>query len=294
MAKRTKKNTRMPPPGPAAHPERRRRAPVPPPEPAPEVVGEVVPPTVGPPAPPPPMSWLDWYNGHATPDQQSAFDRAASVIDNGGVPYKKGGSQEMYVENWKSQGPDFYNALVNYRDTGGRRALFAVPPKNYGGKPISTVNPGGPIEKAGAGMLVLHPGRYTYSDVTANGPAFRQWLAIVKSSVTLGQIQVSQAALGGDPYYIDYEFLVDKDTAWPDAVAGQKLHGTPTWVPEGINIVTYWGQVTKSTPDWEAPGRALDRATQIAEGVGTILAFAALGYVLLSLRPSPPPPRELR
>lgn len=264
---------------------------------------------MGPPPPPPPpaqptVTWVEWYNTGSTPDQQSAFDRAASVIDNGGAPYRKGGDYENYVENWRSQGPAFYNALVNYRDTGGRRALFAVPPKDYGPRPISVVRQGGPIEALSADMLVLHPGRYTYTDVTANGPAFRAWLAIVREGVTVGQTQLSATACSicnvaeglpaGMPYYIDYEFTVAKDTAWPTTVNGAKLNGTPTWLPMSINIVDYWGQVTTSKPDWDAPGRILAKAADAAESAGKgVLVTAALlaaAYLVFALKPSPPPP----
>jgi hypothetical protein len=281
---------------PRARPPRRvsPRPPEPPP-PAPEAaVGEVVPPTVGPPAPASKATWADWYNA-ASPEDQSAFDRAASVIDNGGAPYQKGGTYESYVDNWKSRGPAFYAAIVNYRDTGGRVAFFSVPPKDYGTRPISAAAKGGPIEPWATNMLVLHPGRYTYSDVMANGPAFRSWLGIVTQKqagkvlrpVTVGQVQTSPSVLpGGDPYYVDYEFMVAEDTAWPDNIQGQKLMGTPTWLPPSINIVDYWGQVTKSKPDWLAPARALDKALDFGTTIGTIALAAGIGYVVLSLRPT--------
>lgn len=254
------------------------------------------------------MTWVEWYNTGATPDQQNAFDRAASVIDNGGGAYQKGGSNANYVENWRSQGPAFYGAIVNYRDTGGRRALFAVPAKDYGPRPISVVKQGGPIEALSADMLVLHPGRYTYTDVTANGPAFRDWVGLVKEGVTIGQTQLSAAACSSCslaeglppnmPYYIDYEFTVAKDTAWPTAVNGNKLHGTPTWLPMSINIVDYWGQVTTSKPDWDAPGRALAKAGDAAESAGkgilVAISLAAAAYLVYALKPSPPPPPPSR
>jgi hypothetical protein len=267
----------------------RRKPPPPAPRKRRPVIGqaaEVVPPTQGPPAPN--YSWVDWYNA-ATAEEQRDFDRAGSVIDNGGAPYQKGGKFENYVENWRSKGAPFYQALVNYRDTGGRKALFAVPPKDYGPRPISTAKQGGPIERQASNMLVLHPGKYTYTDVTQNGPAFRQWLAIVKSAVTVGQTQIATAVLAGDPYYVDYEFLVSQDTAWPDAVNGNRLQGTPTWLPTSINIIDYWGQVTKSSPDWGWPGRQLDAAGGILKGVGTVAAFLAMAYVMYNLRPNPTP-----
>lgn len=275
---------------------------------APEPVQAAEMPPMGPPPPPPPVqtiaTWVQWYNNGATADQQNAFDRAASVIDNGGAPYRKGGDYENYVENWRSQGQGFYDALVNYRDTGGRRALFAVPPKDYGSRPISVFSQGGPIERVDTNMLILHPGRYTYTDVTANGPGFMKWLQATRDSVTVGQTQVSASACNmcnqadgmplGAPYYTDYEFTVSKDTGWPDVVFGSKLMGTPTWLPMSINIVDYWGQVTKSAPDWDAPGRALRKAADAAESAGKgILVTAALvatAYLVYALKPSPPPP----
>lgn len=287
-------------------PPRRRRAPPPPPAPpVDEASVGAEPPTpvppvpegnftaaTGAPVPTPPevkATWVDWYNS-APGNVQATFDRAASVIDNGGSPYQKGGTYEAYVDNWHSAGPEFYGALVNYRDTGGRRALFAVPAKDYGKRPISNAQKGGPIERVSPTMLALHPGRYSYTDVTSKGPAFRMWLQLVRVAVTVGQTQVSPSALpGGDPYYIDYEFLVSQDTAWPDAVNGEKLNGTPTWVPKGINIIDYWGQVTSSHPDWDAPGRAIDKATDIGKGVLTFAAMLALGYVVYALKPNPTP-----
>lgn len=280
----------------------RRRPPAVPPPPPIDVVGEVVGETPPPPAPPPapaatPVTWIDWYN-HASADDQAWFDRAASVIDNGGAPYQRGGSQEAYVENWKSRGADFYNAIVNYRDTGGRKGLFAVPPKDYGTKPVSTEGSAGPIERLGPGLAILHPGRYTYSDVTSNGPAFRQWLTAmrqpavghVQGSVALGQTQASTAVLGGDPYYVDYEFIVLTDTPWPDQVNGQPLHGLPTWLPTAINIVDYWGQVTTSHPDWGAPLRAAQEAAghaaDMVKQIATLAAILGTVYVVYSLRPN--------
>lgn len=307
----------LPPPAP---PKRRggrppKREPLVGTTPAPEPVQAAEVPPMGPPPPPPVeaneptlvetlATWVHWYNTGATPDQQNAFDRAASVIDNGGTAYQRGGPNANYVENWRSQGPDFYAALVNYRDTGGRRALFAVPAKDYGPRPISVVKQGGPIEALASNMLVLHPGRYTYTDVTANGPAFRDWLGIVREAVTVGQTQVSAAVCNmcsmaeglpaGAPYYVDYEFTVSKDTAWPTAVAGAPLHGTPTWLPMTINIVSYWGQVTTSKPDWGAPGRAIDQAASAAASAGKGLLMAtgllAAAYLVFALKPAPPPP----
>lgn len=266
----------------------RRVAPPPEPEPV-EAVGAVVPSTEGPPAPPAPPTkgWLEWYNGAALDDQQ-AFDRAASVIDNGGVPYQKGGSQEQYVENWRSRGPEFYSALVNYRDTGGRRALFAQPEKDYGARPISMVAKGGPIEQVAQAMWMLHPGRYTYTDVTDNGPAFENWLRITQAkSVSVGQTQVSPSTNPfGKPYYTDVEFMVSADTPWPAEVNGQKLNGFPTWLPKKINIVDYWGQVTKYQPDWLAPFRGLDTAADLAKSIGTLAAIIGIAYVVHTLAPS--------
>jgi hypothetical protein len=269
-------------------------------------VGEVVPPTQGPPAP---TSWVDWYNHRATPEQQQQFDYGASVIDNGGVPFQKGGPEDAWVETWrlrqpayffnaieryKTSDPSFWQALLNYRDTGGRAALFH-PPKDYGPRPISEPHQTGPIEVVNPTMLVLHPGRYSYSDVTANGPAFRDWLDIVKKAVTVGQKQISSSVIpGGDPYYIDYEFTVTQDTAWPTIVNGQKLHGNPTWVPKGINIVTYWGQVTTSHPDWDAPGRLAAQAGDMVKGIATLAGVLALAYVVYTLKPAPPPPEPRR
>lgn len=59
-------------------------------------------------------TWVDWYNGASGPDQ-NAFDRIAQLIDAGNPASR---AEEGYRYN-----TGLYAALVNYRSTGGRKAL---------------------------------------------------------------------------------------------------------------------------------------------------------------------------
>lgn len=234
----------------------------------------------------PVATWVSWYNTTATPDQQTTFDRAASVIDNGGSLYAKGGTYANYVENYVNT--PVYAPIVNYRDTGGRAALFATPPKVYGQTPISIAKSGGPIEKTPTGY-VLHPGRYSYTATWDNVPTFSAWVSSQpKNQVVIGQTQLSPAVLpGGDPYYEDFEITILKDTPWPLSVNGAPLPGVPSWVPKGINIIDYWGQVTSSHPDWGWVPNTADELENAIKGL-TILGVVIGGaYILSQLRPAP-------
>lgn len=57
-------------------------------------------------------TWIDWYNG-ASANDQNTFDKVAHAIDSGSTS----------AENDYQSNPALYAALVNYRATGGRKAL---------------------------------------------------------------------------------------------------------------------------------------------------------------------------
>jgi len=201
--------------------------------------------------------------------------------------------------------PSVYPALLNYRDTGGRRALFAKNTVAYSDKPISTVKAGGPMELTSGG-IVLHPGRYTYSDVmTDQNPKvgqFKIWLdaAIRDKKVQVLRTQVSEGLLSGPmvfnasearyispPYYMDYELLVAVDTVWSDS-----LLGNPTWIPGTVDVKSYWGKPTPPAgPDFDALRRAGAGLLHFGEGLATLAAILGLGYVLMVVanasKPSP-------
>lgn len=235
--------------------------------------------------------WREWYNKGASAAEQEKFDRIAKVLDAGGADYMQGGKEQTYIEQWKYTDPTVYRALVSYRDTGGRRALFSAITPNYGPEPISTIKAGGPLEKNAAGDLILHPGRYTYSAIAANDPAFRLWLdeATKARKATLLLTQATEepsylAMLYGmhsDALFIDYEFLVAADLKWDT-----RLPGHPTWLPHGVHVEQYWGKPTPhAKPNLdalkEAAAAAAAAAASAFQGLATLAVLGGLVYVVV-------------
>lgn len=230
-------------------------------------------------------TWVDWYNTVATARDQERFDAIAREIDQAGLEALPGGSYAGIPETYRVSSPEIYQALVNYRDTGGRRALFAQKATNYGNHAISVIREGGPIEKID-GRVILHPGRYTYTDPVQNNPAagrFREWLkAMIRDRKAQPiRTQVSDSILSGlgivSPYYIDVEFLVAVDLEWPGS-----LPGLPTWLPAGEDVQSYWGKPSKSVPpDVADLADFWKKLKQTLENIATIAALLGIGYLLM-------------
>lgn len=235
------------------------------------------------------VTWVDWYNINADPAQQEKFDDVTKRIDALGEDALPGGSSANIIDSYKYTDPSIYPALENYRDTGGRRALFAKSTKAYADKPIAVAAPNGPMEVVN-GNITLHPGRYTFSDAMYENPKagfFKNWLDSVtrdKRAQVL-RTQVSEGLLANvpilsvvsRPYYMDYEFLVATDVTWnPD------IPGIPTWLPGGIDVQGYWG---KPTPSAQADPTALKEAGQglldFGKSLATIAVLLGVGYVFL-------------
>jgi len=240
-------------------------------------------------------SWVEWYNRGATSVQQEKFDRITKVLDSGGAEYMQGGGQQDYIDAWRFTEPDIYKALVYYRDTGGRRALFAKETPSYGDKPISAVKPDGPITKNSAGQIILHPGRYTYSAVQAQGQAFHDWLYrnVAARDAQILKTQASEEAswlaslygmsptsvLGPGILYIDYEFLIAKDLVWDTSI-----HGLPSWLPKNVDVTSYWGKPTPhAKPSIEELKKLAEGATDALKGLASIAALGVVGYLLFLL-----------
>lgn len=191
------------------------------------------------------VTWVAWYNANG--DQQDSFDEATKALDDTTTtPQQK----QNYIDFFGGSA-DAKAALQNYVATGGRKALFAAPAKNYGSVPIAVAKPSGPIEQApGAtpGNVTLHPGTYTYSNVTKNGEGFDEWVQANAKTVKNTVVQTSASALpGGASYYTDNLLIVYQDTLWPSS-----LSGLPTWLPPGTDPIAYWGKVTPpAPPDWD-------------------------------------------
>lgn len=229
------------------------------------------------------VTWIDWYNTSATLPQQEMFDGITKKIDAAGKEGLPGGSESGLIDDYRFTYPTIYPALLNYRDTGGRRALFAEQTKVYDTKPIAIPKDGGPIEMKDRN-IVLHPGRYTYSD-PAQTPIFKQWLDFVTKdrSVQVLRTQVSESSVSSilSPYYTDYEFLVAKDILWNPSIPGN-----PTWLPPGQDVESYWGKPTpNAVPDWGAPGRISHEIFDFGTQLSTLAVLIGVGYLLMKFAP---------
>jgi len=233
-------------------------------------------------AAPPTVTWVAWYNSHG--DDQSSFDDAAKALDTT-TPEQTPEQKQNYIDFFGGS-DDEKAALRNYVATGGRRALFAAPAKNYGTNPIAVIKPSGPIEKAPNGVT-LHPGTYTYSNVTQTGEGFDEWVQSNAKTVKNTVVQTSASVLpGGVSYYTDNLLVVYQDTLWPAS-----LSGLPTWLPPGTDPVKYWGKVTPpAKPDWDilpSPQKALNWAL-IAGAVAVVVVGGALiVYYVPRRQPTP-------
>jgi hypothetical protein len=242
-------------------------------------------------------TWVDWYNSAATPEQQETFDRITKQIDSAGLEGLPGGAQSSLIESYRSTNPAIYPALANYRDSGGRRALFAKYASNYGEKPISKVTEDGPIvevesETEEPPRVVLRPGRYTYTDPVENNPSaglFRAWLEeqikarraqALRTQVSEGVLQdLPIVSLISSPYYIDYEFLIATDVDWPTSVPG-----LPTWLPSNQDVQSYWGKPTgHAPPDIAALARLGQGAADLVQNILTVAVLLGVGYLLMAI-----------
>jgi hypothetical protein len=232
----------------------------------------------------PTVTWVAWYNSHAS--EQDSFDEAAKALDD---PSTTPEQKQNYITFFGGS-DDEKEALRNYVATGGRAALFAKPAQNYGPKPIAVAKPSGPIEPApsGSGDVTLHPGTYTYSNVTSTGEGFDAWVQNNAKTVKNTVVQTSVSVLpGGASYYTDNLFVVYQDTLWPST-----LKGLPTWLPPGTDPVKYWGKVTPpAPPDWGAikPPQETLKWIGIAAAVAVVLVGGALVVYYVPRRQPPPP-----
>jgi hypothetical protein len=244
-------------------------------------------------------TWIDWYNNVAQGRDRDDFDRAAARIDELGVEALPGGSQDDIVESYRYTHPNIYKALINYRDTGGRASWRAEADElqgktpaamQYSDQPIAQVQEGGPIEQKGEGV-VLHPGRYTYSNVLYDTKlvdhrpdAFPQWLdaAVQANKAQVIRTQVTEGILGdvpvlnifSTPYHRDYEFLVVEDLPWNTAI-----HGFPTWLPKGADVQSYWGKPTGHS----GPGEGVDALQALLQKLLVIGVLVGGGYLILQI-----------
>lgn len=236
-------------------------------------------------------TWVDWYNTSATASQQEIFDQVTKKLDAAGKEGLPGGSEADIIENYKFTYPTVYPALINYRDSGGRRAFFAEKTPIYGPDPISKPKDGGPMEMK-SGNLVLHPGRFTYSD-PAQSPTFKMWLDFVTKDkgVQVLRTQVSEGLLGdmpgasvlSTPYYTDYEFLVAKDLLWNPSIPG-----LPTWLPPGKDVSDYWGKPTPhGKPSLDPLLQAAEGAFSFGKQITTLAVLIGLGVLIMKFAPSP-------
>ena len=258
---------------------------------------------------PPPLTiawpytdWVTWYNTGATPVEQEKFDRISKVLDAGGSDYMQGGPNAAYIENWQFTEPNVYKALVLYRDSGGRRALFASKTPDYGDNPISVVKLNGPITRGADGTVTIHPGRYTYSTPqpvnvsdlvkfdllgSIDKTPFKQWLDAAVTART-AQVLTAQATedpshlaswltLHSAPLFIDYEFLVATDIPW-----NSDIIGLPSWLPRGVGVEKYWGKPTPhAKPNLDALREAAERVKHVLEDFTTAAVVIGIGYLLM-------------
>jgi hypothetical protein len=230
----------------------------------------------------PAVTWVAWYNSHG--DEQNSFDEAAAALDDTSTTPE----QKQHYIDFFGGSDDEKEALRNYVATGGRAALFAAPAKNYGTTPIAVIKPSGPIESAPNGVT-LHPGTYTYSNITQTGEGFDAWVQSNTKTVKNTVVQTSVSVLpGGASYYTDNLFVVYQDTLWPS-----NLKGLPTWLPPGTDPVKYWGKVTPpAPPDWGAitPPKETLQWIGIAAAVAVVLVGGALVVYYHPRRQEPPLP----
>src|SRR5574337_790905 len=189
----------------------------------------------------PDVTWVGWYNAASAYDQTKVDEDVAALEEGSSTPEQK----QNYIDVFGGSAGE-KDALRNYLATGGRAALFAKPAKNYGPQPIAVVKPQGPIEAVPntSGGVTLHHGTYTYSNVTATGAGFDEWVRNNANTVSNTVVQSSASVLPGGPsYYSDNLFVVYQDTFWPAS-----LSGLPTWLPPGTDPVKYWGKVTPPAP----------------------------------------------
>lgn len=238
------------------------------------------------------VTWVDWYNTSATTPQQEVFDEVTKKVDAAGVEGLPGGKQAGIIDSYRYTHPSIYDALLNYRDTGGRRALFAEQAKSYGSEPIARPKARGPMEEQ-AGNLVLHPGRYTYSDLNEASP-FKQWLDFTtkERSVQVLRTQIKEGLLHNvipivgpivaTPYYTNYEFLVAKDVLWNNSISGW-----PTWLPAGHDVQSYWGKPPEpAKPDWGSIPKLGEGVFDFSKQVTTLAVLIGVGYLLMKFAPS--------
>lgn len=238
----------------------------------------------------PTVTWVAWYNSHG--DDQSSFDEAAAALDTTVAPgIEQTPEQKQNYIDFFGGSDDEKAALRNYVATGGRAALFAKPAKNYGTTPIAVVKPSGtgPITSAPGGVT-LHPGTYTYSNVTGTGEGFDEWVQANAKTVKNTVVQTSASVLpGGVSYYTDNLLVVYQDTLWPSS-----LTGLPTWLPPGTDPVKYWGKVTPpAKPDFSwipSPQESLNWAL-IAGAVAVVVVGGGLVVYYLPKRSALPPPQ---
>jgi len=224
-------------------------------------------------------TWLSWYNS-ATASDQSKFDEDVSALEDTSTTADQ---KANYISVFGGSDAE-KSALTNYVATGGRAALFATPAKNYGPNPIAVIKPSGPIERA-TGGVTLHPGTYTYSDVTGTGDAFEQWVLDNGRTVKRTVAQTSASVLPGGPsYYTDNVLVVYQDTLWLSS-----LSGLPTWLPPGTDPIKYWGKVTPPAgPELpHLPDGAVSWAL-VAGAVAVAVVGGALVVYYLPRRPDPP------
>ena len=248
-------------------------------------------------------TWISWYNTVATPGEQATFDRVADEIDELGLAAMPGGSKDDLLEPYRFTQPGVYPALVNYRDTGGRKALrteieerqgTTPAAEQYGDHPIARVQDGGPMEAPSPdGPVTLHPGRYTYSNAmyeSSKAPFFPRWLdaAIKADKVQVIRTQVTEGVLEGipllevlsTPYHRDYEFVVRQDILWDSAIPG-----FPTWLPAGSDVQSYWGKPTGHLPPALPSGDDIANLLQKLFTLGVVLGA---GYVVIQLAKAGP------
>ena len=253
------------------------------------------------------VTWISWYNTVATNRDRDDFDRVATKIDEAGLEAMPGGSEDGLIEPYRWTHPNIYRPLLNYRDTGGRKAhrakteeLWDPPSAHYGDKPIWRPQEDGPIEPTPSGGIILHPGRYTYSNAMYDTDMahehkpefFPRWLdaAIKAGKVTVLRTQVTERVLGdipilnifSTPYHRDYEFLVGEDIAWDTSIPG-----FATWLPEGADVQSYWGKPTgHSGPRIEPLKEGAEGLAAMLQKLFTLGVVLGAGYVVIQLAKS--------